>query len=284
MSATRSTTLAWIPDHLAALAYYAGSAAVQLLPESFCRAVGRGCGLLCWALQGDRRRTVRRNLSRMQRTSKVADLAGWTRQAFTNFGASVVDTLRLASLDHEEVLSRVEFEDEAVLSEIGTGAVLLSAHTANWEWAGAALAARGFPPCAIARRHSPRVERFFARLRSRFGVRTEEGLLSGSREEQPGLLAIFCDRGGNMSRRRDLSRTARAAAALAARQGAFLIPTWMDRRPDGTYRVCFGPRLRPGRNRQQRVACALVAETFLTSHLRRSPEQWFAFERLANSS
>ncbi len=87
-----------------------------------------------------------------------------------------------------------------------------------------------------------------------------------------------------MSRRRDLSRTARAAAALAARQGALLIPTWMARRPDGTYRICFGPRLRPARDRRQRVACARVAEAFLTAHLRRSPEQWFAFEPLANPS
>jgi KDO2-lipid IV(A) lauroyltransferase len=276
----------WIPDHLAALAYHTGSTAVQIVPESFARAVGRACGLVCWALQRERRRIVHQNYANVRRDIRDRCSASWTRQTFTNFGESVVDTLRLAHLDRSDLLRRVEIEDERVLTTIepGGGAVLLTAHTANWEWAGAAMAVRGLPVRAVVRRHSPGVERFFSGLRSRFGVRTEVHLRNKGGEGGGGLLAIFADRHGEHSANRSLSSSTRCAAALAARRQWYLIPTWTERSSGGGYRVRFGPRLRPGRDRAERTACARVAEAYLLTQLRRCPGHWFAFESLPSPS
>jgi KDO2-lipid IV(A) lauroyltransferase len=280
MSLAVRATLLGIPDRLADLAYRAGSTVVTRIPDSLARATGRNLGLLCWALQTDRRRVLSENLRNNSLLTNRGDASRQTRLTFGNFGESVVETLQLNHLSQDDLIRRVSIDNEQAISDLPpeTGAILLTVHTANWEWAGAALSARGYPVRALVRNHSPRVNRFYNRLRSRFGVQTSQELRQSERSGEERLLVLFCDRNGRKTRALNLSRAAERAAALALRRGWHLIPGWTTRTRAGHYRVELGPATRPGRD--TRMQCAREAETFLREKIKSNPDQWFAFEPL----
>ena len=158
------------------------------------------------------------------------------------------------------------------------GAVLLGAHAGNWEWAGAAMAGRGIAVAAPARRHRG-AERFFRRLRERFGVRTGREIAPLLRGGQARAVALFLDRGGAGEGAARPARVAGHAAALAARRGWTLLPAVCLRAGSG-YRIVFGPALHPGRGRATRSRDARDAVAFLESQLAAHRGQWFAFESL----
>jgi KDO2-lipid IV(A) lauroyltransferase len=265
---------------LAGLAYRGGSALACGLPEPLARGTGRLLGLVCWAVQPGRRSTVTRNLARLDPHGETPP-AVRARRAYGNFGASVADTLRLARLEPGEVGRRVRFEGLEPLERAAGrgGALLIGAHAGNWEWAGAALAARGWRVAALARPHGHPAQRFFDRLRGRFGVTTRTGL-AGLAAGSPPLVAVFCDRPDPGSAPRDRRRTARAALALAARRGWSAFPAVALRTGPG-YVVAVGPEILPQRARARRRAAAERAVGFLDARLAARPEEWFAFAPLA---
>lgn len=277
-----STRLGDLTTRLADHAYRRGASFVAWLPEPMARALGRAVADLCWRLSPRRRATLMQNLKRLLPDLDSGALGTESRRAFGGFGESVVDTLRLARAPRGELERRVQFEGlerlERALDE--GGAVLLAAHAGNWEWAGAALARRGVPVTAPARRHQgPETEAFFAALRRRFGVRTHGRLAPLLRGRDPRALALFLDRAGEGASQARPERMARGAAALAARRGWALLPA-LCLREQQNYRIVFGPRLAPGPASGQRAALARTALDFLETQLRAHRGQWFAFERL----
>ncbi len=263
-------------SRLTALAYRAAAWATRRLPRPWAVAVGRGGGELCWFVQGHRRRVLSRNWRLHAAAPRRTALS--SRRAFRRFGEELVETLRLAHATPLEVLRRVEFVDLPwVEASAGPGIVLLSLHSGNWEWAGAALALRGHRVRALARPHRGPVERFFAALRGRFGVETRARALDLDRGA--GWVALFLDRPGALARTAP-HRAARRAVALAARRGWAVAPCWVETLPRAAYRVTFGPVARPGARAAERDACARAALDFLGRRLARQPDQWFAFEPL----
>jgi hypothetical protein len=119
---------------------------------------------------------------------------------------------------------------------------------------------------------------FFAALRRRFGVRTNDTLVA-LLEEPAQAVALFLDRASEGSPAARPARIARGAAALAARRHWTLLPALCVRENEG-YRIVFGPRLRPGPAGLQRAHDARAALEFLQAQLRSHRGQWFAFERL----
>jgi KDO2-lipid IV(A) lauroyltransferase len=280
MRASAQPLIRDLSQALAGIAYRGGAALACGLPEPVARGTGRLLGLLCWAVQPGRRSTVARNLERFVPAARGA-AAARVRRVYGNFGASVADTLRLARLEPRELGRRVGFDGLEPLERAARcgGALLIVAHAGNWEWAGAALAARGWGVAALARPHGGAAQRFFDRLRARFGVTTRAGLAELTAGAPP-LVAVFCDRGSPDRGARDRRRAARGALALAARQGWSAFPAVALRAASG-YVVAVGPEIAPERARQRRHAAAARAIEFLDSRLATRPEEWFAFEPLA---
>lgn len=260
---------------VSAAAYWLGAWVAACVPRSLATALGRGVGEACCAAQPDRRRTLVANWRRLGAVGARRRPPS-PRLAFARFGGELVETLRLLSARPAEVMARVEFVHLAPLEAAAQAAkpVLVSVHSGNWEWAGAALALRGHRVAALARPHRGPVERFFRALRRRFGVATRCRARVAAREAA--WLTMFVDRGTPSA-----SRTARRAAALAARAGRPLAACWVESLPGAGYRVTFGPLLRPGRTAHERRAAARAALRFLQTRLERAPEQWFAFEPLS---
>jgi lauroyl/myristoyl acyltransferase len=264
---------------LAGLAYHAGAGLASGLPAPLARRAGRWLGLMCWALQRQRRRALRENLRRLAPGEHAARAGECGRRAFANFGESVVDTLRLAHAGPAEPGRRVRIEGAERLERAaaGGGAVLLAAHAGNWEWAGAALAARGLRVGAAARAHAPGTQNFFDALRGRFGVVASPSLRELLTAPRPCLVGVFCDRPGSGHHAKSPERVARSALAVAARRGWAAFPAVVLRDGQG-YRVVLGPELAPAHTRQERERAARVAVTFLAGHLHRHLDQWFAFD------
>jgi KDO2-lipid IV(A) lauroyltransferase len=223
------------------------------------------------------------NLKQLSPELDAGALGRESRRAFGGFGESVVDTLRLSQACEPELTHRVAFDGlerlEQALDE--GGAVLLGAHAGNWEWAGAALAARGLPIAAPARPHlSLAADAFFATMRRRLGVRTNARLAPLLQSEPGRALALFLDRAPETGESARPARIARGAAALAARRHWTLLPALCLRENEG-YRIVFGPRFRPvAASGAQRHRDARAALEFLRSQLRSHRGQWFAFEGL----
>src|SRR5262249_20473505 len=160
---------------------------------------------------------------------------------------------RLSRAHEKDLDRRVVFEGLERLEQAleAGGAVLLRAHAGNWEWAGAALSARGVSVLAPARPHRG-PEAFFTRLRHRFGVRTHRSLAPLLDEQHarqgercawpPSAVALFLDRAASDVAHARPARVARGAAALAARRRWALLPALCLRQGQG-YRIVFGPRL-----------------------------------------
>lgn len=274
----------FVSARVAEWAYRGGATFVGLLPERPARALGRAVAELCWRLSPKRRARLMQNLKHLLPDLDRRALGRESRQAFGGFGESVVDTLRLARAKGiREIERRVVFDGLERLEEAleEGGAVLLGAHAGNWEWAGAALARRGLPIAAPARRHRARgAEAFFVGLRRRFGIRTHRAL-APLLVESARAIAFFLDRAPENGPPARPARIARGAAALAARRGWTLLPALCLRENDG-YRIVFGPGFRPyARSATQRRAHASAALEYLETQLRSHRGQWFAFESLA---
>jgi KDO2-lipid IV(A) lauroyltransferase len=274
----------FVSTRVAGLAYRGGASFVALLPERVARGLGRAVAELAWRISPRRRSRLMQNLKRLSPDLDVRALGHESRLAFGGFGESVVDTLRLSRAQGGELERRVQFDGlerlEQALDE--GGAVLLGAHAGNWEWAGAALAARGLPIAAPVRGHQGRdAEGFFAEMRRRFGVRTN-GRLAPLLAERGRALALFLDRAPRTGPGASVrpGRIARGAAALAARRRWTLLPALCVRENEG-YRIVFGPRLRPAAGSAiERRLDARAALDFLETQLRAHRGQWFAFESL----
>jgi KDO2-lipid IV(A) lauroyltransferase len=265
------------PYLLAGLAYGAGARLAAVLPADCARGVGRLAGLACWVLQPSRRERLRANYEGLHPHASRRRIATLVRRAYADFGASVVDTLRLATLPRERLGDEVRVLGlEHLRTGLAAGgAVLLVAHAGNWEWGGAALAAHGIPVAAVARGRSGPAGRFFTEARSRFGVRTAPAVRALA-AECSGVLVVFCDRGTARDPRRDPQRIARRAIALAARRGWRALPAIVVRER-GRYCVRVGAPLPETRGAEERATAARQALAHLAGELRRSPSQWFAF-------
>lgn len=130
------------------LAFVLVRAKWRLLPESWAARTGSFVGWLAGVVLRVRRSDVdvHLDIAFPQRDPT------WKRrvavQSYRHLGREAATLFRMVRWRPDDIVERVTFEDfgevdEAVRS--GRGVVVLTAHLGNWEMAGAALAARGYP-------------------------------------------------------------------------------------------------------------------------------------------
>lgn len=156
------------------LAYRATRAKWSVMPEAGAEAAGAMTGTLAGSVLRIRRGAVHENLrtafpeqSEMWRARVVGD-------SYRHLGREAAVLFRMPRWSPAEILDRVRFENFDVVDEAmaaGRGVVVLTGHLGNWEIAGAALAARGYPLDVVGKGMSNRaVEADLFRVRERLGM------------------------------------------------------------------------------------------------------------------
>ena len=271
------------------------AALARALPRPASYAFARAGGVLVYyAWAGGRRRCVAAML-------RVADGDATTarrlaRRSFANYGAYLVDFVRLLRASPEEVSSRFDFDDwdRLAAERTGNGIVLVTAHYGLWDVGAIALAAGGFPVTTVADRfRNPRLDRLILGSRERLGLtivsaeRPGPRVLRALRRNEVTALHVdipAADAGAPVEFFGARATVADGFARLALRAGAPVIcgmlsrqGSWSDRARGRVERVDFEPTGDADRDVQE-----LAQATFrvLEARIRDDPAQWYIFRDL----
>ena len=175
-----------------------------------------------------------------------------TRDVFRNFAKYLVDFFRFSLIDDEYIKRFVRLEGRENLEEAlkrGKGVIILSAHLGNWELGGYVLGKLGYNMNAVVLTHkNEKVNNFFINQRFMGNFKSIEigATLRGCYRALKGneLLALLGDR--NFSSTGLMAEffgkpalMPKGPAALALRTGATVLPTYMVREEDDTFRLIF---------------------------------------------
>lgn len=256
------------------------------LPRSAALALGRSLGRLAWRLSGrDRRRSLDHLALAMPELS-AGERHRIAREAFLFQGMNAAELLHLLRRNADDVLPHMDIQGWENVEEAratGRPILILTGHCGNWELIAVALRQGGLPPAAIARPlDDPRLQEMVVKLRSHLGTTTIE---RGTRGAARQMLAAL--RGGGaiaMLIDQDIkvdgvwvpffgrpAFTPAGPAELALRQDMRVIPSFIERRPDGGHLLRFLPILELPDDVQEATAL-MTAE--IEKQVRRRPEQW----------
>ncbi len=260
-------------------------AIAERFPPRAARALGRGLGLVAWALAPSLRRTARANVTRALPEIAPRDRAAFVRRVFRELGGLLGEAV--GALDPRRPLAPLPFlpgSREVLESAIreGRGVVFASAHLGPWERVAASLVAAGIPLTVVAREpYDPRLGRVYTRLREARGVRAVYRGASGAGV----ALVRVLRRGGVLGVPMDLAsrvasidapflgvpaRTAVGPARLALRTGAAVVVGSAARAEDGSLGVSFTRVATSGSEAD--VTARINAE--LSTRVRAMPEAW----------
>ncbi|MCM2270719.1 MAG: lysophospholipid acyltransferase family protein [Thermoanaerobaculia bacterium] len=266
-------------------------ARLDRLDWSDAQRAGRALGALAWRLaRRDRRRALEHLLVAFPELA-ATERERLGRASFLHLGTVLAESLWLASRDAGEVLRRVAFdgwEEVERARAAGRPILILSGHCGNWELLAAALNARGLGMAVVARElDDPGLQGALLDLRARFGTRTIVRGTPGAAREL--LRTLRSGRALGMLIDQDTkvegvwvdffgrpAWTPSGAADIAARFGAAVLPSFVERLPDGSHRARIAPALElPAETAAatQRMSDAIEAQ------IRRVPAQWVWMHR-----
>lgn len=129
-------------------AFRLAAAIIPLIPLWLAYPGARLIGTLVWALGGERRRTVERNLRHIPALmNDPAALQRAARGVFEHMTLNYLDFLRGPHLTASQVLAGWKTEGEELVSEAitqGNGLIVVSAHFGNFEYGASRLGAIGY--------------------------------------------------------------------------------------------------------------------------------------------
>ena len=278
------------------LAYRAGAELARVIPPPIGEPTTRGLARGLRRASPDRRRVVEATLRRV--TAGALDGAALdraVRTVFANYGRYWYELFRLPELGPAEVEGRFRiegFEHVEAAAAAGRGVILALPHLGNYDWAGAWLALRGYPPVVVVEAvEPPELFEWFRETRSRLGMDVVAlgpgaGAAVGRALEAGRVVCLLSDR--------DLSGTGvpveffgepttlpEGPALFALRRGAALLPVGCYLTPDGGHLTVVRPPVtveRVGRLRDDvaRVTRSLAGE--LEELIRSDPEQWLLLQ------
>ncbi len=261
-----------------------GEALALTLPDE--RAAGR-IGAFAVPRLPFLRRRVGDNLRHVHPEASEAEIRRLCAGVGDHFARVVIEYLRMDRIVRDP--TRLLVEDDASLREAvaaGRGAVIASAHFGCWEAVRLAARQATGRDCALIYRafNNPLVDAWARGLIEPAGVpvlhKGREGMRALVRHISGGGVALILvdQRQTGAPLIPFLGReaeTATAAAALALRFGAALIPARGKRLPDGRFSVRFEPEATPG------LAEAMMTEVNarIDDWVEEAPEQWFWLHR-----
>jgi KDO2-lipid IV(A) lauroyltransferase len=266
------------------------------IPHSYIVRLGRLLGLLLCFLDVPHRRLVRRNLRFCYPEWSDSRVTALSRSIFRNAGITFLEIFQSEFISQEKLLNmfRIEGEQQLINAlEKGKGAVIISAHMGNWELGPQFLGCYlGRPLNGVARRmHNPWMDRWFDRLRVRFGNRIiyKKGALPKMTQvlRNGEMLGLTIDQsrrkqGIEVSFFNRRASTTPAAALLAIRCRSPVIPIFCTREVDGTLTIHVRRPLELKRGKDLlsdlQTNSQLMMDA-LEKEIREHPEQWVWFQR-----
>lgn len=276
--------------------YKTVSLLTKVLPRRACYAVARQAA--GWACRHNH--AVRNVLAANLRVVLDGRGTAWSepelerivRRNFVNFAKYAVDFFQTGRLSAQALAALVTVEHIEHLEEcraMERGVIGLSAHVGNWELGAGILDQQGCRVNAIVRAQpSARLDALFRAQRIRRGVHElplDNAAASVAaclkRKELVVLLADldFSQGPAGVPFFGRTARLPRGPAVMARRSGAPLLPAFVLRQADDTFRLRAHPPIPADRSRSvediQRSICAVLEEV-IGNH----PDQWFAFRPL----
>lgn len=252
---------------------------------------GRALGRLTWRLaRRDRRRAILHLRIAFPELSG-AELRALARRAFLHLGCQLAETLHLAGRTCSDVERYVDvegWERVGALRAAGRPIVVLTGHCGNWELLAALINCRGLGMEVVGRRlEDPGLQELLLAVRRRFGTETIERGEAGSARRllatarQGGALGVLIDQD---IRAESVfvpffgrpANTPVGPAKLALRLGAAVVPSFIERLPDGRHRAVFHPPLDLPPDPTAATAAMTRA---IEEQIRRVPEQWVWMHR-----
>jgi Kdo2-lipid IVA lauroyltransferase/acyltransferase len=267
------------------------TATLGRLPWRAAQRTGAALGSLGWTLaRRDRKRTLD-HLALAFPGMPEPERRRLGRACFRHLGTTLGECLHLFHSDCEEIASRVEvrgWEEVEKVRAAERPILILTGHCGNWELLAATINCRGLGMAVVARTlDEPGLQRMLAGLRGRFGTPTIARGTEGAARQ----LLITLRRGGALGMLIDQDTkvdgvwvpffghpafTPVGAAKIALRQKTVVIPTFIERLPDGRHLATFHPPLDLPDDPQE--ATALMTEK-IEEQVRKHPEQWVWMHR-----
>jgi KDO2-lipid IV(A) lauroyltransferase len=257
-----------------------------LLSHGLALAVGRALGLLAWLVSGRDRRRALEHISFALAELPEAERTRIARASFLSAGMNLAELLHLLKRSRKEILRHIEvqgWEEVAAAQASGRSILILTGHCGNWELMGPVLREGGVQLAAVARPlEDPGLQQLLVDLRNHMGTTT---IARGTRGAPRQLLEVLRG-GGALAMLIDQDTkvdgvwvsffgrpafTPVGAAEIALRQKARVIPSFIERRPDGSHLVRFLPALDLPSDPREATA---VMTAKIEEQVRRRPEQW----------
>jgi lauroyl/myristoyl acyltransferase len=221
-----------------------------------------------------------------------SELERMVHRTFDNFGKYVVDFFRIGrlsplALDRLVKVEHIEYLEQCM--SMGTGIIGLSAHLGNWELGANILVRHGCRVAAVVRpQPTAKLDALFQSRRADREIRVLP--LGGGASpvsaclKRGEIVVLLGDLDFSAKEHRvpffgKLARLPRGPVVLAARTGSPILPAFVLRETDDTFRVCLYPPIIPDQFQSiddiQKRICSVLEEV-IGSH----PDQWFAFDPL----
>jgi len=265
------------------------------LPLRAARRLGRGVGLLTWALLRTQRRLAAEHLRfALESSVPAAQRRRIVRGIFCNLGQNAVEWLRLSRMSLTEIQGLVSGDGvEHLRSALaaGNGAIVITAHFGNWELIPLYLRSLGFEGGVLARRlRYPEYESFLISMRGEKGVPTyvrgsvkevakvlRANQLIGMLPDQDidSLDGVFVNFFGHPA------YTPVGPAALSVMTGAPIVPCFILREGE-RFRFIVEPPLHAPRGAERAQAMTQLTQAWsdvVETYIRKHPDHWVWMHR-----
>lgn len=263
------------------------SAIVRRLPLRAARACGVIIGELGWLVRGRERRLAMGNLAQAFPEWSTKKRRATTRAMFHHLGRIVFEMLWLPRLDaamRDRTTEVVGLERFLELMKRGRGAITISAHYGNWEWAAHCVASYGVDLTVLQReRNEADINRFITELRAGAHIRTiDRGSAAAARAmirslRRGGLLAFLIDQNIRAESAKvpffgHPALTPLGPAKLAISTETPIVCIFAERR-GSKYLLTFHEPIEVTRN-DDPIALTAKITAVIEQQIRRAPEQW----------
>jgi KDO2-lipid IV(A) lauroyltransferase len=272
------------------LAYRAGAEIARAVPAAVARPAARIIGQTLALAMPARRRQVERNLRRASAGAlRGLALQRAVSQTFGSYGRYWLELFRLPNeVGGELDLDIQGFEHVTAGLERGGGVIVALPHVGGWDFAGAWLAAQGFPPTVVVEPvEPPELFEWFAGVRRALGMTVVQlgpeagkAVLQALRRNE--VVCLLCDRdlgGDGIEVEFFGERTTLPAgpATLALRTAAPLLPTAVYFGPQGGHHAIVMPPVPTQRDGRLRDDVGRVTQELahrFEELIRAAPAQW----------
>ncbi|MFO0587225.1 MAG: lysophospholipid acyltransferase family protein [Polyangiaceae bacterium] len=269
-------------------------AGIQHGPEALVKYTPPWWGLAFWAALPQKRRIVRDNLRRVLGPRPLAEEAREVAEVFANYASCLTEAMLLDGRRYEMASMPRGVERYQACAAEGRGVIIVTAHTAGWEYAGSVM--RGVHPgevwVVMARERDEDARAIQDRARERAGVKVAHigesafdalPLLHALRKNA--VVAMQLDRVPPGSRARIAHlrggtwRIPEGPLTLAAVSGAPILPIFTRRIGFMAYEAEVAEPIRIARKptEAQLDAAAQAMGNAMYEFIRLHPTQWFQF-------